>query len=355
MLFIEILFLNRLLGDNFNTFNMLLINFLIKNQQFTIMKTNVKLILLLILISFWSCEKSEISSVAESESIDRGKDSDKKDKDCETAFAFDKQAMCFLDDDDLNSNRWGWTIGPISAPHSETYGIFQGAGQCNLNNGELVGSLTINYQEDGSVSVDFNALDGYGFFETHLFIGNEKYPRKNNGSFTVAPGQYPYGNSYSEGTSSDSFTADGFEDEIFVIAHSVVCSFEDSDPCVADAGLIKPDAPKYCYNETGDTIISATPDGDAIVPEGFEVLYVLTEGPELVILEVNNEPNFGLDIVGEFTIHTLVYDPATLDLGIVSFGVTTGFDIINYIEANDICASLDGVGAQILIEKCEKF
>ncbi|MBK6543201.1 MAG: hypothetical protein IPG10_18330 [Flavobacteriales bacterium] len=51
---------------------------------------------------------------------------------------------------------------------------------------------------------------------------------------------------------------------------------------------------------------------------------------------------------GLYTIHTLVYDPNTLDLTIVELGVTTGFDVNGLLVQGGgaICASLDVAGAQ---------
>ena len=47
------------------------------------------------------------------------------------------------------------------------------------------------------------------------------------------------------------------------------------------------------------------------------------------------------------SIHTLVYDPSTLDLSIVQFGTTTGFDVNSLLiqGGGSICASLDVNGA----------
>ena len=66
---------------------------------------------------------------------------------------------------------------------------------------------------------------------------------------------------------------------------------------------------------TGSATISATPSGGLYVPNGYTVLYVLSQGPELIILETSSEPMFMVTELGDFTIHTLVYDPATLPLG----------------------------------------
>ncbi len=175
-------------------------------------------------ISFTSCEKDDSMS---EDNINREIKNEKEKDECETAFAYGKpeEAICFLDDDELNSNRWGWSIGPISVNHSESYLIYQSAGGCNLDNGELIGTLHVVYESD-YVLVDFVANEGYGFFETHLFVGNEKYPRKRNGQFTVAPGQYTESNNYPDGSLNDNYKIDNVEGQIYIIAHAVVCPFK---------------------------------------------------------------------------------------------------------------------------------
>jgi hypothetical protein len=56
-----------------------------------------------------------------------------------------------------------------------------------------------------------------------LYIGNEKYPQLRNGRNTVAPGQYPYGNEFPDGTIQDDYSLIGIEGDIYIIAHVVVC------------------------------------------------------------------------------------------------------------------------------------
>ena len=91
---------------------------------------------------------------------------------------------------------------------------------------------------------------------------------------------------------------------------------------------------------------------DPVVPDGFEILYVLTSGTGLVIEAVNATPEFTVEQTGIFTIHTLVYDPATLDLSIVEIGVTTGFDVNGLLQqgGGDICGALDVSGAHFNVE-----
>ncbi|MBK9401639.1 MAG: hypothetical protein IPN36_12510 [Bacteroidetes bacterium] len=54
---------------------------------------------------------------------------------------------------------------------------------------------------------------------------------------------------------------------------------------------------------------------------------------------------------GIYTIHTLVYDPSTLNLGIVVPGTTTGFDVNALLiqGGGSICASLDVTGAPVIV------
>jgi hypothetical protein len=125
------------------------------------------------------------------------------------------------------------------------------------------------------------------------------------------------------------------------------------DACVADAGTLLADE-DACFT-SGAATLTATRDEEANVPEGFELIYVLTSGEGLVIEQVNAEPTFEVEETGLYTIHTLVYDPNTLDLGIVEFGTTTGVDVNNLLiqGGGDICAALDVAGAPFDVELCE--
>lgn len=179
-----------------------------------------KLIVLLLFMSFFACEKEGISIEDTTTEL--------REPDCETAFAYDKDAMCFLNEPNLNANRWGWSIGPLQAPLNTSYPIYQAAGQCNLDNGQLIGRLYVSYIGT-TLTVDYVAYDGFGFYETHFYVGNEKYPRKRNGQFTVAPGQYPFSHSFPNGAIDDNFKVDRVSGKIFIIAHAVVCPYIKKD------------------------------------------------------------------------------------------------------------------------------
>ncbi len=124
--------------------------------------------------------------------------------------------------------------------------------------------------------------------------------------------------------------------------------------CTADAGTLNGGG-EACL-ENGSATITASADGNAVVPTGYSTVYVLTSGPGLVIVNAGAEPSFEVDAEGTYTIHTLVFDPATLDLGIVEFGVTTGFDVNGLLiqGGGNICASLDVAGAAFNVTTCEE-
>ena len=127
----------------------------------------------------------------------------------------------------------------------------------------------------------------------------------------------------------------------------------DLGDCLADAGTIASAGGQVCFVE-GSASLQATAAGNAVVPSGYSTIYVLTEGPGLVISNTATEPSFTVNAEGNFTIHTLVYDPNTLDLGIVVPGVTTGFDVNALLiqGGGTICGSLDVTGAPFTVAEC---
>jgi len=124
------------------------------------------------------------------------------------------------------------------------------------------------------------------------------------------------------------------------------------DVCTAEAGTLTAVGDPCLFE--GSSVLNAEEDVAPNVPEGFQVLYVLTQGEDLIIQDVSETPSFTVESQGRFTIHTLVFDPETLDLGIIEFGATTGFDVNALLVqgGGDICAALDVNGAQFNIEAC---
>ncbi|NNM15560.1 MAG: T9SS type A sorting domain-containing protein [Bacteroidia bacterium] len=118
-----------------------------------------------------------------------------------------------------------------------------------------------------------------------------------------------------------------------------------------DAGTITANTDTVCGIGSIATL-TATPDGNAMIPSGYSTVYVLTSGSGLVIEQAGPNPSFDVSMGGNYTIHTLVYDPNTLDLSIVVPGVTTGFDVNSLLVQGGgmICASLDVPGAAFYVE-----
>lgn len=141
----------------------------------------------------------------------------------ETAFAYDAVlGTCFLDIDGLNADRWGWTIGPL-AEGDYIFDIYAGAGQCDIENGALVGELLVSYSS-GTATITYVMDSCRILTETHLYIGSDPLPTKDDKP-TVAPGQY--GNTHdgddAPNAESDQYVIDGLSGDVYLIAHAVVC------------------------------------------------------------------------------------------------------------------------------------
>lgn len=146
---------------------------------------------------------------------------------CETAFARDdvnETSECFLDSE-FEFNRWGWTSGPLTYG-TYKFSIWAAAGQCDLSKGQLVGVVTLTYQQTKQVTVEYEMLEGYHLTETHVYVGNSRYPIAKNGNPTVAPGQYPHIHSSLDNVEYDVFVIQDvmLSDQIYLIAHGVVCN-----------------------------------------------------------------------------------------------------------------------------------
>ncbi len=125
----------------------------------------------------------------------------------------------------------------------------------------------------------------------------------------------------------------------------------EEEPCVASAGSLTIDQNPVELTD-GSAQISATVNVAPTVPEGYEVIYVLTEDySDLIITQTSAIPSFTVNAEGQYTIHTLVYDPATLDLSIIVPGSTSAFEVLPLFQENGgtICASLDAQGAQVVV------
>ena len=123
--------------------------------------------------------------------------------------------------------------------------------------------------------------------------------------------------------------------------------------CDATAGSLT--GGRVTEEACGDTIrLAATVSQAPNVPPGYQVLYVLTQGTGLTIVQVSTTPVFAVTQPGVYTIHTLVYDPNTLDLSGVVLGQTmAGSILLQLIQGGgDICAALDVNGTRFTVPQC---
>lgn len=133
------------------------------------------------------------------------------------------------------------------------------------------------------------------------------------------------------------------------------CSTGGGEDCVVDAGTLLGSSQSNCIDAGQELILTATPGQEPIVPDSFQIAYLLTTGDSLVIVQIESEPSFTVDTTGIFTIHTLVYDSTTLNLDSIQLGVTTGFDLDSLLVqgGGSICGALDVEGARYNINDCD--
>lgn len=145
------------------------------------------------------------------------------------------------------SKNWGWTNGPLPAEGTYTWDLYAGAGQNILSNGEVVGTVTVDYA-DGCVEVTYEVDPGYYLGEAHLWIGNTPLPLVTQGKKSVptdAPGQFPYGVNYGfDPEDSSTWQTEwssgeicDLEGDIYVAAHAVVWMEVECPPEICDNGI----------------------------------------------------------------------------------------------------------------------
>jgi uncharacterized surface protein with fasciclin (FAS1) repeats len=124
--------------------------------------------------------------------------------------------------------------------------------------------------------------------------------------------------------------------------------------CSADAGSLVATESVVTLTD-GSATISANAVDAPVVPNNYEVTYVLTSGDELTIEQAGATPSFTVTNTDDYTIHTLIAetsdtnDPNYLDLSVIVFGTTTGGDVLGIVVSQELCADLDVVGAPVTV------
>ena len=211
-------------------------------------------------------------------------------------------------------------------------------------NGELAFILSDVDGESGSVTVNCAAGDVIGFAvgTQDGFFGP--------GELTITNFQAPGTPGYEMTTLTRTFTADDGcgNTSTCDVTYTWATGIES---CDADAGTLTADASTVLLIDGGTVTLTATPNGNAVVPsDDYSVVYVLTSGTELLIEDFNTvEPSFIVGELGLYTLHTLIIETSVLNSLELPDGAT-GFDVVTLIEASGICADLDAEGAQVLVQ-----
>ncbi len=150
----------------------------------------------------------------------------------ETAYGFlAGRSECFITDPlfEGTSDKWGWRT-LFNPGETFTQELWMGAAQCNTDNGELVGYVTVSYIGT-TLSVYYNMDDDYSLTATHTFVGCLGYPYPElDGAQSVSPGQYT---DVSEGLDfydgyTVSFVVDGIN-PVHVHTHAMANVYIDGD------------------------------------------------------------------------------------------------------------------------------
>ncbi|MFD1096376.1 thrombospondin type 3 repeat-containing protein [Salegentibacter chungangensis] len=135
---------------------------------------------------------------------------------CETAFRFG--SISFINDLGFNNNRWGWADYFDGSNGTFTEDFYAGAGQEDITNGFLAGTVTVTVTDD-NVKVVIDLANGVSIDESHIYY-SEYEPTKS------APGQY--GNTDDDPASGKEYNFDRTESgDFYLIVHAEVCGSDD--------------------------------------------------------------------------------------------------------------------------------
>jgi len=141
---------------------------------------------------------------------------------CESSYAYGgNYATCFLNVQWLQGDNWGWTNGRINVG-TYTWPIYAKANDCDIQEGMIVGNVTVNYNTCHKVIVTYNVLEGYELSKTHLFVGWLPFPIY-QWHFTTNPNHFPYKHLNLNGATTDTYTICGAWGKLYVIAEAEVC------------------------------------------------------------------------------------------------------------------------------------
>ncbi|MFT5262326.1 MAG: gliding motility-associated-like protein, partial [Polaribacter sp.] len=136
------------------------------------------------------------------------------------------------------------------------------------------------------------------------------------------------------------------------VLENVEIENECDSTCYAVSGSMLINDMDRCI-QNGQAVITATADGNAEIPTGYEIAYLLTTGVNSTIIDYSTAPTFTVMELGEYTVHALVYDPATYDITVIILGTTTLYDANAVLIQGGgfVCGAIDLGGASITVHE----
>jgi len=127
----------------------------------------------------------------------------------------------------------------------------------------------------------------------------------------------------------------------------------DFEACQAVAGTaVATNSSTICL-DNGEVNLTVAVD-EANVPVGFEQAYILTSGADDAIIRISTNRSIKMIEAGEFAIHSLVYDPATINLNNFNNNNSTiaNINVLLLQGGGMICGALQTVGTAVILEDC---
>ncbi|MBR9758172.1 MAG: T9SS type A sorting domain-containing protein, partial [Algicola sp.] len=192
-----------------------------------------------------NCPDTSNADQADADSDGMGDACDDVDLECDAAYALGDNNICFMDD---GFGNWGWT-NQLNGADTYNMNLYAGAGQCNIDNGVLVGTLLIDYAND-ELDVTYTINSGYVLKGIHFYVGCTPYPKKGRRN-TVAPGHYTIVRNNLDNLNS--FKIEGMDvsflsgGDVYVIAHAVVCKMACED--CNNHEVYRPNVKVKCTNQ----------------------------------------------------------------------------------------------------------
>ena len=168
------------------------------------------------------------------------------------------------------------------------------------------------------------------------------------GQITVAPGDRLWN------------TSNRFASGCFLASENAIVIEKTSVPncqpsCLAEAGTLTANRDTLDL-VNGIVTLQAVAAGNAVVPNDYETLYLLTQGDIQTIVAASfTDPSFVVTTSGDYTINTLVAeldDPSNteyVDLAQVNIGTTTLSELQGLLDLDAVCADLDASGQSFYV------